>query len=118
MKVADLQTEAAQRYTDLPLELDDGSTIKLRNLIRLDDTARKNAQVLLDALNSKGEEGKEDLSQLTHQERALDDLFLLVADEPKAMRGLLDGWDLAVKLLLVERWTEATQAPEAPSSSS
>lgn len=118
MKVSDLQAEAAAKYTDLPLELDDGSVIQLRNLLRLDDKARKTAQVLLDSLDSKDDAQKAKLDQLSHQERVLRDLFLLVADKPDVLAPLLDGWDLAMRMHVLETWTESTQLPEAERSAS
>ncbi|WP_431781702.1 phage tail assembly protein [Streptomyces chumphonensis] len=120
-KIADLQREAHTKYTDLPLELEDGTVVELRNLLRLDDKARKTAQVLLAAMEEdKGEqiEGSDALDQLTHQENVLRDLFLLVADKPEALRPEVDRWDLALKLYVLEMYTEGTQAGEASSSPS
>lgn len=115
MKVADLIREADGKFKALPLELDDGTVVNLRNLVRLDETARKTAQVLISALDDKKDHGADD-DALARQERTLRDLFLLVADDTAAMKGLVETWDLAVMLTVLERWMEDTQAGEASSS--
>lgn len=125
LNIADLQREAQERYASLELETEDGRTVVLRNLLRLDDTARKNATTLLGAFakkaggkGAKGKDSVDDLAELDAQERALGDFLLLVADDTEAMRDLLAGFDLALKMALVEHWTEATQPGEAPRSAS
>lgn len=121
-KIADLQREALNKYTDLPLERADGTTVRLRNLLRLDDKARQTAQILIAAIDDAEQadqiENSEAFDLLTHQEKVLRDLFLLVADDPDAMRAEVDAWDLALKLHVLEMWTEGTQVGEASSSPS
>lgn len=122
MKVADLRREAEEKYTDLPLELDDGTTVQLQNLLRLNDQARRTAQVMLASLNQDEKDGAEgtdgeQLDKLARQERIIRDLLKLVADDPAAA-GVVDTWDLPMLLLVLERWTERTQPGEAPSSDS
>ena len=116
MKVADLRREAEEKYTDLEIELDGGGVIRMRNLLRLDDKARHSAQVLINSLDDK-EEGK-GFDALAHQEKVLRDLFLLVADDVDVMKRENDGWDLPLKLRILEAWTERTQTGEASSSAS
>ncbi|MFE2912817.1 phage tail assembly protein [Kitasatospora indigofera] len=125
LNVADLRSEAATRYAALELETEDGRTIVLRNLLRLDDAARKTAQALLGAFakkasgkGGKGKESTDDLAELDAQERAITDFLLLVADDTEALRDLLADFDLALKMALVEHWTEATQPGEAQRSAS
>lgn len=126
LNIADLQREAQERYASLELETQDGRTVVLRNLLRLDDTARKSAQSLLGAFakkasgkgGAKGKDGVDDLAELDAQERALGNFLLLVADDTEAMRELLADFDLALKMALVEHWTEATQPGEAQRSAS
>ncbi|WP_411140246.1 phage tail assembly protein [Streptomyces sp. x-80] len=122
LKVADLRTEAELKYADLQLETAGGAVVSLRNLLRLDDSARRSAQVLIEALDKKPEAGTEGegaaFDQLVRQEATLRDLFLLVADNRDEMRREVEGWDLAMRLLVMERWMEGTQAGEASSSAS
>lgn len=115
--IADLRAEAEDKYAGLPFKATDGTLITLRNLLRLDDTARKNAQVLLKSVKGSDDEG-EDFDALAHQERVLRDLFLLVADNTAAMRTEIRTWDLALKVLVLDKWMAATQLPEAPGSDS
>lgn len=119
LKVADLRTEAELKYADLPLETTGGVVVSLRNLLRLEDSARRSAQVLIEALDKKpAAEASEGavFDQLANQEATLRDLFLLVADNPGEMRREVEQWDLAMRLLVMERWMEGTQAGEASSS--
>ncbi|WP_405944757.1 phage tail assembly protein [Streptomyces sp. NBC_00932] len=122
LSIKALRQEAEDKYPGLPLELDDGTVVTLRNLLRLDDTAQKNAQILVQSLQSaKGDTPSLDApDELERQKRIIRDLFLLVADNPKAMKAELaqDGWDMAMLFIVIERWTELTQLPEASSSAS
>ncbi|MFE7106643.1 phage tail assembly protein [Streptomyces sp. NPDC057575] len=113
LSIKALRDEAEDRYPGLPLVLDDGATVTLRNILRLDDTAQKNATVLIESLD--GIEG-ETSDQLERQKRVIRDLLLLVCDSPKAMAAELDTWDLALYLLVMEKWQADTQLPEASSS--
>lgn len=120
-KVADLRSEAHQRYTDLEIETSSGVVIRLRNLLRLEDTARKSAQVLMGSLDSKDADPSQTgdvFDQLTHQETVLRDLFLLVTDDVDETKREVETWDLAVRLFVFEQWSEATQPGEASSSAS
>lgn len=116
MKISELQAEAEAKYTDLPIELDDGTVVRMRNLLRLEDKARHTAQVLIDSLDDK--EDRKGFDVLAHQEKVLRDLFLLVADDIDIMKQQVDGWDLPLKLHLLEKWTDLTQVGEASSSAS
>ncbi|WP_275462062.1 phage tail assembly protein [Streptomyces noursei] len=118
-KIADLRTEAELKYADLPLETAAGVVINLRNVLRLDDAARRTAQTLIASLDVKepAADGS-GFDQLDHQARTIRDLLLLVADQPQELAREIDGWDLALRLHVMELWTEGTQAPEASSSAS
>jgi hypothetical protein len=116
MKIDDLRREAEAKYTDLTLELDGGSVIRMRNLLRLDDKARHSGQVLIESLDAK--EDRKGFDALAHQERVLRDLFLLVADDTDAMKREIEAWDLPLKMHILEKWMEQTQAGEASSSAS
>lgn len=116
MKVSDLRREAEEKYTDLEIELDDGSVIRMRNLLRLEDAARHSAQVLIESLDSKEE--RKGFDALAHQEQVLRDLFLLVADDTEAMKREIETWDLPLRFRILEAWTESTQVGEASSSAS
>lgn len=119
LKVADLRTEAELKYSDLQFESSSGVVVSLRNLLRLDDTARRNAQVLLKSLDEKpADDASASFDQLAHQENTLRDLFLLVADNADEMKREVEHWDLAMRLVVMERWMESTQAGEASSSAS
>jgi len=108
-----LRDEAEDRYPGLPLTLDDGTTVTLRNILRLDDTAQKSVTVLIDSL--RGAEG-ETSDQLEQQKKVTRDLLLLVCDNPKALAAEMETWDLAIYLLAMEKWQAETQLPEASSS--
>lgn len=121
LKVADLRTEAELKYTDLPFESSAGVVVRLRNLLRLDDDARRSAQVLLKSLDAVGADegdGAAAFDQLDHQANVLRDLFLLVADDTGEMKREVEHWDLAMRLYVMERWMESSQAGEASSSAS
>jgi hypothetical protein len=117
LNVAQLRTEAEQKYTDLPIETSSGALVHLRNLLRLPDEARKSAQVLMGSLDGKkGDDAADVFDQLGHQEAVLRDLFLLVADDLDEMKREIESWDLALRLYVFEKWSEGTQAGEASSS--
>ncbi|MER7905374.1 phage tail assembly protein [Streptomyces sp. NPDC095614] len=108
-----LREEAEDRYPGLPLTLDDGTTVTLRNILRLDDAAQKNVATLIESL--RGTEG-DTSDQLDQQKKVTRDLLLLVCDNPKAMAAEMETWDLALYLLAMEKWQAETQLPEASSS--
>lgn len=111
--IKSLREEAEDRYPGLPLTLEDGTTVTLRNILRLDDNAQRNVAVILESLR----ETEGDTSdQLERQKKVTRDLLLLVCDNPKAMASELESWDLAIYLLAVEKWQSVTQLPEASSS--
>lgn len=116
--IAQLRQEAEQRFTDYPVDLDDGTTVRLRNLLRLDDAGRTTAQTLLGAINETSGADSDDMSKVATQERAIRDFLLLVADRPEALRAEAGAWDLPLLLLVIEQYTETTQLPEARSSAS
>lgn len=116
--IAQLRAEAEQRFIDYPIDLDDGTTVRLRNLLRLDDKGRTTAQTLLGAINDTGGADSDDMSRIGLQERAIRDFLLLVADKPDTLRAEVETWDLPLLLLVIEQYTETTQLPEAPSSAS
>lgn len=116
--IAQLRMEAEQKYIDYPIDLDNGTTVRLRNLLRLDDTGRKSAQALLDAINSGNGGDSTDMAVVARMERAVRDFLLLVADQPDVLRTEAGTWDLPLLLLVIEQYTETAQLPEASSSAS
>jgi hypothetical protein len=112
-----LQEEAENRYPGLPINLGDDKVVTLRNLLRLNDTAQKNAVVLIDSI--KKDDGDSNTSEeLARQKRIVRDLLLLVCDNPKALKPVVDGWDLGLLMLVMEKWQTTTELPEADGSSS
>lgn len=118
LKINDLRSEAELKYGDMELETSTGVTVRLRNLLRLEDTARRNAQILIDSLDKKTEGETKAFDQLGHQENVLRDLFLLVSDNVDEMKREVDNWDLALRLVVLDKWMTDTQAGEASSSAS
>ncbi len=105
-----LMTEAQRKYTDLELDLADGTAARLRNLLLLEDGERKAAQELVAALDGSGDEDE--------QLRCIRDLLIAVADRPDAVREEIAGWPAVALVLIIERYLEDTQAGEASRSSS
>lgn len=118
LSVKALREEAEDTYPGLPLALDDNTVVTLRNLLRLDDTAQKNANILIESMQGAKQDasGNEASEELAKQKRTIRDLLLLIADNPAALRPELDTWDLAMLLIVMERWTALTQVPEASGS--
>jgi hypothetical protein len=116
ISIEDLQRQAEEKYPGLPLKLGDGTVVTLKNLLRLNDTAQKNATILIDSI--KTDESDSTAEQLEKQKRIVRDLLLLVADNPKAFKPVVDDWDLALLLLVMEKWQAETELPEAGGSPS
>ncbi|MFD5392761.1 MULTISPECIES: phage tail assembly protein [unclassified Streptomyces] len=111
LSCADLMAEAQSEYAALPIQTRAGNTVQLRNLLMLSREGLKTARVLLEAF----EKNANNLEELEPQLR---DLFLVIADDPKAMADEMKGWPLGMYVRVVNLWQEATQAPEAPDSDS
>ena len=116
ISIEDLQRQAEDKYPGLPLKLGDGTVVTLKNLLRLSDTAQKNATILIDSIKDTGDGSTAE--QLEHQKRVVRDLLMLVADNPKAMKDEVTTWDLGLLLLVMEKWQEETELPEADGSPS
>ncbi|MEI5522542.1 phage tail assembly protein [Streptomyces brasiliscabiei] len=117
ISIEDLQRQAEDKYPGVPLKLEDGSVVTLKNLLRLNDTAQKNATILIDAIKTD-DDGDSTADQLEKQKRVVRDLLLLVCDNPKALKAAVDSWDLALLLIVMEKWQAATELPEADGSPS
>lgn len=111
-----LQEEAENKYPGLRLELADGKIVTFKNLLRLSDTAQKNATILIDSIKDTGDGTTTE--QLEHQKQVIRDLFMLISDDPKAARDEVASWDLAMLLLVMEKWQAETELPEADGSPS
>ncbi|MBE4791023.1 phage tail assembly protein [Streptomyces caniscabiei] len=117
ISVEDLQRQADDKYPGLPLKLQDGTVVTLKNLLRLNDTAQKNATILIDAIKTD-DDNSSTADQLEKQKRVVRDLLLLVCDNPTALKPVVDDWDLALLLLVMEKWQKETELPEADGSPS
>lgn len=102
-----------------PLELTvGGETLVLQNLMRLGGGARK---VVMDSL--KVIEGVQNAEEATPEDslnmsNAIEAILenVTAAGKGKTLTDALAG-DLVLSLDILEKWTVATQAPEAPTSS-
>ncbi|GAA1160939.1 hypothetical protein F4556_005182 [Kitasatospora gansuensis] len=104
-----LMTEAKTRYTDVELELADGTTARLRNIMMLPDEERRAAQDLVASVDASSDEQE--------QLAAVIELLVAVAEESDAVRAEVNGWPAVAQLMLVEHYLEATQLGEASRSS-
>jgi hypothetical protein len=116
ISIEDLQRQADDKYPGLPLKLEDGTVVTLKNLLRLNDTAQRNATILIDSIKTDDSDSTSD--QLEKQQRVVRDLLLLVCDNPPALKPVVDSWDLALLLLVMEKWQAETELPEAAGSPS
>ena len=116
ISVEELQRQAEDKYPGLPLKLTDCTVVTLKNLLRLNDTAQKNATILIDSIKTDDSDSTAD--QLEKQRRVVRDLLLLVSDNPTALKSEVDSWDLALLLLVMEKWQTVTELPEADGSPS
>lgn len=107
-----------QEYAPLKIEVG-GEELVLQNLMRIDSKPRK---AVMDALKSlEKAEGKEDEEQTPEEVLAMSEALAVVLENVTAggkgpkLVAALDG-DLLLSMKVLEKWTAATQAPEAPTS--
>ncbi|RJQ79978.1 hypothetical protein D5S17_09415 [Pseudonocardiaceae bacterium YIM PH 21723] len=91
-----------------------GTVYRLRNLLRISDTERQTVMDALEQINQTDQDTARDLAGLRP---AVETVLTTVTDAGRGAELIaVLGEDLAMSLRLLEKWAEATQAPEAPSS--
>lgn len=126
MKLSDLRATATTKYGDLPLELDDGQTVTLQNLLRMPKEQRKKLTAIqerLDRVQGEDEglkaaelqEGEDDTDAIV---RLVREAIELVADTKAHAKALLDeiGDDLPTLMSVFEEYGQTSQPGEATPS--
>lgn len=104
--------EIKSKYSDLPLKTRAGKTVKLRNLLMLDDDGLKAATAVL---RSFADTKDSDVAELMPKMR---DLLLLIGDDRDALLSELEDWPLGMYQHVIEEWQGATEMGEASDSAS
>ncbi|MFF1792664.1 phage tail assembly protein [Kitasatospora sp. NPDC058263] len=106
-----IMAEVAKTYLSVQLDLRDGSTATLRNILLMDEVDRRRATTTLAGLDADPDEFDADVVE--EQVRLSRDFLAAVADRPEAVRNELADWPAAALVVLVSEYMEATQAGEA-----
>lgn len=109
-----IRQTAEAKYGDTPIRLEaDKPPVKLLNPLRLPKESRKELIALQEKLNAD-ETSSDEQEELMHQ------MVMLVAESPSKGRALLRacGDDLAMLVVILEKYGEGTQMGEASASQS
>lgn len=108
-----LREEAERKYAPCPIELPDGTVVTLRNLIRLPSKIRAKVYDTLKLLENDDDSDTDFDAMVDAASKVLE----MVADDgPRLVKEL--GGDMALMMLLIERWMQNTQPGEATTSDS
>ncbi|GAB4584401.1 phage tail assembly protein [Nocardia sp. IFM 10818] len=112
-----LRADIEREFAPIIVEIAEGKSVVLRNLLRLPKKDREAAfehMTSMEKLESE-ESSVESMEATGELARAI---FALVADDKRLGKVLVDALtdDLALTLRLFERWVEATQPGEAQPS--
>jgi hypothetical protein len=114
-----MRSEIEREFAPCQIELAEGKTVTLRNLLRVPKTNRELIYALLDELSEiqKADDDKGLVSTEKSAQIALQ-IFPLVADSEKLGRQLVESIedDLALTLRVFSRWMDGTQVGEAEGS--
>ena len=108
-----LREEAERKYAPCPIELPDGTVVTLQNLIRLPSKVRTQVYDTLKLLEND-DDGDTDFDAMVDAAAAV--LEMVADDGPRLVKEL--GGDVALMMLLIERWMQNTQPGEATTSDS
>jgi len=109
-----LRAEVDKDFSPAKITLSDGSTVVLRNLLRL---KKKDRDAVLEKLTELDKVSGEGISvdDIATAVDVISGVLTVVADHPKELLKELDG-DLQVAMKVLEVWMEATQPGEASNS--
>jgi hypothetical protein len=115
-----MREEIEREFAPCQVELGDGKTVTLRNLLRVPRKNREEIYGLLDELSDAQKAEGDDAGLAATEKSAQIALRILplVADSEKLGRQLVESIeeDLALTLRVFSRWMDGTQAGEAEGS--
>lgn len=114
-----LREDIEREFAPCQVDLGEGKTLTLRNLLRLPKNTREQVYTLLDELSDIQKDDDQDGLVATEQSAQIALKILpLVADNEKLGAKLVESIedDLALTLRVFSRWMEGTQAGEAEGS--
>lgn len=109
-----LREEVEREFAPVEITLSDGSTVTLRNLIRLPKKQREAALAKLKELDA-AEESDEETDKFGAVAEAALEILALVADDGKGLVKELDG-DVGLTMKVLSVWMGASQPGEAQPS--
>ena len=109
----DLRAEVEREFAPVEVTLHDGTTVTLRNLLRLPKKTRDKVVDTLKALETKEGEDQ-DVDAMVDAATAV---LKMVSDNGAALVKELDG-DVTLIMRVLERWMQTTQPGEATPSDS
>lgn len=115
--LADLRADLDREFAPVEVDLGSGRVV-LRNLMRINDKDRTAVlQSLAQLEDIDTDENETSLSDVTLLSEAVEFILRTVAADGQgaALVQALNG-DMLLGLRIIERWSEATQAPEAQDS--
>lgn len=119
-----MREDIERSYQPFEIQLPNGKTVTLRNILRVGKARREEVYKLLDEisdLQNRDEDSTESGLSATEKSAGIAlRIFPLVADEEKLGRQLVEAIedDLALTLKVFAEWMEGTQAGEAEGSQS
>lgn len=104
----DIRQAAEKKYKGLSIDLGDGSSVELRNILRLEEKKRNRLQELQD----------EESGSIESTFQQVREMVSILADTEVGARKLLEriGGDNAVLMHVMQTWREQTQVGEATPS--
>lgn len=119
-KLDDIRAEAERRYTPTQIELEDGTVVELRALLRLGKKERSEVLATVDEINGLQDEDEDDDTAAGKVADIVAKIIETVATKPKKLLEALDHEDPAVRahlhMQVLSAWMGNTQLGEAESS--
>jgi hypothetical protein len=111
--LADIKAEAERRYAPTVVELSDGTTCVLENILNLDDKVSNKVERALKELSATSEDDDKDVASIRESATTL--LTLIGGKNGEKLVAELGG-NLARIMIVIEHWTSASQVGEASPS--
>ena len=118
-----LREETIRRYAPTKVELSDGSTVELRNILKLSETDRKEVISVVEEINSSDLEDDGDVEDWSEKVcESVTKILRLICKSPKKLIAELEHDDLQIKasmyIAVLSRWISESQLGEAKPSPS
>jgi len=115
-----LREELDREFAPFQMDMGDGRVLTMRNLMRLPEKNQDKVFALLDEMGAQKSDDESSLSVSKRNSALALDVFLLVADDEKLAKVLVDNLrdDMALTMKVFSAWMDGAQAGEAEASDS